>query len=154
MNNTRTIPPWYRGAREESDALTFYAPIRSAIWSARACTVPVRRAVAALSAAAVPNIFELTREMELGSLATPARYGGMLFSAERVVAYVADRKPGVALRTLASRLKKHLVWVPINYSFPTNDQAAAEIPTFLTVKRSGAGLRDLAVRIETRAGAK
>ncbi len=69
----------------------------------------------------VPNIFELTESSsavkaytaDFPNLAARLAYGALLFSAERVVAYVADRKPGVYLRTLASRLKKHLVWTPL-----------------------------------------
>jgi hypothetical protein len=61
----------------------------------------------------VPNIFTITREANFPNLASRLAYGAMLWSAERVVAYVADRKPGVYLRSLAARLKKHLVWIPI-----------------------------------------
>ena len=63
----------------------------------------------------VPNIFELTENSsaDFPNLAARLAYGALLFSAERVVAYVANRKPGVYLRTLAARLKKQLVWVPL-----------------------------------------
>jgi hypothetical protein len=63
----------------------------------------------------VPNIFELTgnSSADFPNLAARLAYGALIFSAERVVAYVASRKPGVYLRTLAARLKKKLVWVPL-----------------------------------------
>jgi hypothetical protein len=61
----------------------------------------------------VPNIFEITRGMRFPNLAGRLAYGALLFSRERVVAYVADRKPGAILRTIAGRMKKHLVWVPM-----------------------------------------
>jgi hypothetical protein len=61
----------------------------------------------------VPDIFTLTQDMALPGLAARLTYGALLFSQERVVAYVADRKPGVFLRTMATRMKKHLVWIPL-----------------------------------------
>jgi hypothetical protein len=61
----------------------------------------------------VPDVFVLTRNMALPSLAAQLAYGALLFSQERVVAYAADRKPGVFLRAMAARMKKHLVWIPL-----------------------------------------
>jgi hypothetical protein len=40
-------------------------------------------------------------------------YGAMLFSKETSVAYVAHKRPGLALRMHARRLGKHLVWIPL-----------------------------------------
>ena len=61
----------------------------------------------------IPNIFDITENMNLPDLATQLTYGALLFSQERDVAYIADRKPGAVLRKLAAKLKKHLLWVPI-----------------------------------------
>ncbi|MBN2036348.1 MAG: hypothetical protein JW768_06360 [Chitinispirillaceae bacterium] len=61
----------------------------------------------------IPNIFTLTRSMDLPNLAAQITYGGLLFSQEPAVAYVSSRKPGVFLRTMAGRMKKRLVWVPL-----------------------------------------
>ena len=61
----------------------------------------------------VPDIFDLTDGMELPNLAARLTYGALLFSAERVVAYVAAKKPSVSLRTMAARLKKRLLWIPL-----------------------------------------
>jgi hypothetical protein len=63
----------------------------------------------------VPNIFEMTggANADFPDLTGRLAYGALLFSAERVVAYVAGRRPGLYLRTLALRLKKHLVWIPL-----------------------------------------
>jgi len=63
----------------------------------------------------VPNIFELARELDLPDLTTRLVYGAMLFSGEKTVAFVAAKKPGVKLKTLASELKKHLVWIPLSH---------------------------------------
>jgi hypothetical protein len=61
----------------------------------------------------VPDIFTLTQGTRFPNLAARLTYGALLFSAERMVAYVAARRPGLALRTMASKLKKHLVWIPL-----------------------------------------
>jgi hypothetical protein len=61
----------------------------------------------------VPDIFTLTRDMAMPDLAARLTYGALLWSRERVVAYVADRKPGVFIRTVAAHMKKRLVWVPL-----------------------------------------
>jgi len=51
--------------------------------------------------------------MELPNLAARLTYGAPLFSAERVVAYVGAKKPSATLRTMAARLKKRLLWIPL-----------------------------------------
>jgi len=62
----------------------------------------------------VPDIFALTEGMALPNLAARLTYGALLFSAERVVAYVSARKPPAALRAMAARLKKRLLWIPLS----------------------------------------
>jgi hypothetical protein len=104
---------WYAEHGEES-TLTFYAtdPFEDLIgpgiarcrYGGLSLLFPPRH---------LPDIFTLTRDMNLPNLAARLTYGGLLFSQERVVAYVADRKPGVVLRAMAGRLKKHLVWIPL-----------------------------------------
>jgi hypothetical protein len=66
----------------------------------------------------IPNVFELTQDMDLRNLAERLTYGALLFSGECNVAFVAARKPDVRLRTIATALKKHLIWIPIS-SFST-----------------------------------
>jgi hypothetical protein len=61
----------------------------------------------------VPDVFELTKDMDFPSLSARLTFGALLFSAETNVAYVAARKPGVALKTIASRMKKRLIWIPL-----------------------------------------
>jgi hypothetical protein len=61
----------------------------------------------------VPDIFTLTEGMPLLTLSERLTYGALLFSAERVVAFVAAHKPSPSLRTMAARLKKRLLWVPL-----------------------------------------
>jgi hypothetical protein len=104
---------WYAEHGEES-TLTFYAtdPFEDLIgpgiarcrYGGLSLLFPPRH---------LPDIFTLTHDMNLPNLAARLTYGGLLFSQERVVAYLADRKPGVVIRTLAGRLKKHLVWIPL-----------------------------------------
>ncbi|MBD3421538.1 MAG: hypothetical protein GF398_15575 [Chitinivibrionales bacterium] len=62
----------------------------------------------------IPNTFEVTDRMHLRNLTERLTYGAMLFSRERNVAYIAAKRPGARLNLLASRLKKHLVWIPLN----------------------------------------
>jgi hypothetical protein len=62
----------------------------------------------------VPNIFELTKNMELKNNAERLAYGGMLFSGEKNVAYVAARRPDITTVQLSRKLGKHLVWIPIS----------------------------------------
>ena len=39
----------------------------------------------------------------------------MLYSQERLVAYIAEYRPGVRIRELARHLGKHLVWTPLRH---------------------------------------
>ncbi|MBN1128338.1 MAG: hypothetical protein JXA71_05095, partial [Chitinispirillaceae bacterium] len=104
---------WYAEHNEES-TLTFYAtdPFSDLIgpgiarcrYGGLSLLFPPRH---------LPNIFEIDTGMTFPNLAGRLVYGALLFSQERVVAYVAERKPGVFFRTAAARLKKHLVWIPL-----------------------------------------
>jgi hypothetical protein len=40
--------------------------------------------------------------------------GSLVFSEEKNVAYIAPKPPSLRLRTLSSRFKKHLVWIPLS----------------------------------------
>jgi hypothetical protein len=62
----------------------------------------------------IANIFQVTDPRQFSSLAQQLAYGGMLFSKERNVAYVAATKPQTALRTMAGRMGKHLIWIPLS----------------------------------------
>ncbi len=60
-----------------------------------------------------PNAFEITQNSGLTRLSERLTYGSLLYSSERTVAYVAAKRPGVRLRSLARKSGKHLVWIPI-----------------------------------------
>lgn len=62
----------------------------------------------------VPSAFAMNHPATLHTAAHLIAWGAMLFSKERVVAYVAAQKPDLALRTAARTLKKHLVWIPLS----------------------------------------
>ncbi|HEX3020651.1 MAG TPA: hypothetical protein VHP36_10135 [Chitinispirillaceae bacterium] len=105
---------WYAEHQQES-TLSFYAtdPFENLIgpgiaecnYGGLALLYPPRH---------IPNIFELSRNMELPNLATKLTLGALLFSNEHVVAYIAQKKPGAFLRNQASKYKKHLLWIPLN----------------------------------------
>jgi hypothetical protein len=104
---------WYAEHGEES-TLTFYATnpfsdligpgIAACRYGGLSLLFPPRP---------VPDIFGLTEGMAFPNLAARLTYGALLFSAERVVAYVSSRKPPAALRAMAARLKKRLLWIPL-----------------------------------------
>lgn len=104
---------WYAEHTEES-TLSFYAtdPFENMIgpgvaqctYGGLALLYPPRQ---------IPNVFDITKEMELPNLAMRLTLGSLIFSQERVVAYIAQKKPGAFLRNLASKYKKHLLWIPI-----------------------------------------
>jgi hypothetical protein len=62
----------------------------------------------------IPDIFSMTSGMDFPDLATRLTYGALLFSSEKNVGYIAAKKPGPVLKSIASKLKKHLVWIPMN----------------------------------------
>ena len=105
---------WYAEHNEES-TLSFYATdpysdmvgpgICRARYGGVAMLFPPRH---------VPDIFEVPGPDELSS-AEQLAYGSMLHSRERLVAYYAERRPGIRLRELARRLGKHLVWTPLRH---------------------------------------
>ncbi|NLG16854.1 MAG: hypothetical protein GX556_05925 [Fibrobacter sp.] len=105
---------WYAEHQEES-TLTFYAtdPMENMIgpgiakcsYGGLSLLFPPR---------SIPDIFSITSQSDFPDLATRLTYGSLLFSTEKNVAYVARKKPGPALKNLAAKLKKHLVWIPLN----------------------------------------
>jgi hypothetical protein len=62
----------------------------------------------------IPDIFQITEGASFPDLASRLVYGAILFSSEKVISYIAARKPGTFLRNLASKHKKHLLWIPLN----------------------------------------
>jgi hypothetical protein len=63
----------------------------------------------------IPDIFTDLSMPEPCTLSEKLTLGSLLFAKERAVAYVCSKKPSVRLRTFASRLKKHLVWIPLSH---------------------------------------
>lgn len=62
----------------------------------------------------IPNVFAISEFLKLKNLAARLTYGSMLFSREKNIAYVAAKKPGIELKNLASKLGKHLIWIPLS----------------------------------------
>lgn len=62
----------------------------------------------------VPNVFSVSEFLKLKNFASRLTYGSMLFSREKNIAYVAAKKPGIELKNLASKLGKHLIWLPLS----------------------------------------
>jgi hypothetical protein len=62
----------------------------------------------------IPNVFALADVPELKNLAEYLAYGGLLFSQEKIIPYVAAKKPGVRLATLAKKFNKRFVWIPLS----------------------------------------
>jgi hypothetical protein len=105
---------WYAEHKEES-TLSFYAtdPFENMIgpgiarcyYGGLSLLFPPR---------AIPNIFEITEQLNLPDLATRLTYGSMLFSNEKNIAYVSSKKPSTELKNIAINLKKHLIWLPLS----------------------------------------
>jgi hypothetical protein len=66
----------------------------------------------------IPGVFQITAASDFRNFAQQLTYGGLLFSREKNVAYVAARKPDLSTVAMARKLKKHLVWIPLS-SFST-----------------------------------
>jgi hypothetical protein len=105
---------WYAEHPEES-TLSFYAtdPFENMIgpgvtrcfYGGLALLYPPR---------AIPNVFEISEDLHLPNLASRLTYGAMLFSGEKNVAYVSSQKPSSEMKNLASKLHKHLIWIPLS----------------------------------------
>jgi hypothetical protein len=61
-----------------------------------------------------PDLFQVKGPDGL-SASEQLAYASMLYSGERLVAYIAPRRPGIRLREIARKLKKHLVWTPLSH---------------------------------------
>lgn len=61
----------------------------------------------------IPDIFTLETAVPLPNLAAHLTLGACLFSREKVIAYVANRKPDTVLNQLARRCNKRLTWIPL-----------------------------------------
>ncbi|MBN1578371.1 MAG: hypothetical protein JW913_17550 [Chitinispirillaceae bacterium] len=61
----------------------------------------------------IPDIFQLETGHELPNLATRVALGGLMFSREKIVAYVAPERPGALLGNLARFHHKRLLWIPL-----------------------------------------
>jgi len=106
---------WYAEHNEES-TLTFYATdpfsdmigpgIARCYYGGLSLLFPPR---------SIPSAFTITKNMGLPNLASRLTFGAVLFSQEKSVAYVANRKPSALLRSIAARHQKHLVWIPLNH---------------------------------------
>lgn len=105
---------WYAEHNEES-TLSFYAtdPFADLIGPGVA-----RCAYGGISLLfpprSVPNIFDLTNEMDPPDCAARLTFGALMFSQEKTVAYVCAKAPTLRLRTMAAQFKKHLVWIPLS----------------------------------------
>lgn len=105
---------WYAEHQEES-TLSFYATdpfenligpgIAQCCYGGLALLYPPRH---------IPNVFEITKDLQLPNLAARLAIGSLIFSQERVIAYISQKKPGAILRNQASKYKKHLLWIPLN----------------------------------------
>lgn len=105
---------WYAEHKEES-TLSFYAtdPFENMIgpgiaeckYGGLALLYPPRQ---------IPDIFSLTKDINLPNLAIRLTIGALLFSQERTIAYVSSKRPGAFLKNQASKYKKHLLWIPIS----------------------------------------
>ncbi len=105
---------WYAEHPEES-TLTFYATdpladlvgpgIARSYYGGLSLLFPPRM---------IPDVFSLPDPPDLRTRAEMLAWGGLLFSQEQAVAYVAAKKPGVRLRRLAASCKKRLVWIPLS----------------------------------------
>jgi hypothetical protein len=105
---------WYAEHDEES-TLTFYATdplgdlvgpgIARSYYGGLTLLFPPRM---------IPDVFSLPDLPDLHTRAEYLVYGGLLFSREKIVAYVAARKPGVRLTRIARLFGKRLVWIPLS----------------------------------------
>jgi hypothetical protein len=62
----------------------------------------------------IPDLFHIPAPEGL-SASEQLAYASMLYSQERLVAYIAEYRPGVRIRELARHLGKHLVWTPLRH---------------------------------------
>jgi hypothetical protein len=62
----------------------------------------------------VPDIFQVETGHDLPDCAAYLTLGGLLFSREKIIAYVAPRKPGAYLNNLARVYRKRLLWIPLS----------------------------------------
>ncbi len=104
---------WYAEHTEES-TLTFYAtdPFEQLIgpgiarcrYGGLSLLFPPRP---------IPDIFQLEIDHVLPNLAARLTLGGLMFSREKLIAFVAPEKPGAHLTNLARLYKKRLLWIPL-----------------------------------------
>lgn len=105
---------WYAEHEEES-TLTFYAtdPFHDMIGPGIA-----RSRYGGLSLLfpprSVPDALAMPARPGLHTLAARLAFGAALFSREKAIAYVAARRPALALRLRVRALGKHLVWIPLS----------------------------------------
>lgn len=108
----RTV--WYAEHEEES-TLTFYAtdPFSDLIGPGIArCTYgglsllfpPIQ----------IPSAFELTEGLNFTKLSHRLTYGALAFTQEKAIAYVSNKKPDLQIKKMATKFKKHLIWIPLN----------------------------------------
>ena len=62
----------------------------------------------------IPDIFQLETGHALPNCAARLTLGGLLFSREKIVAFVARERPGAFLKNLARFYHKSLLWIPLS----------------------------------------
>ncbi len=104
---------WYAEHNEES-TLTFYStdPFSDMIGPGIArCTYGGLSLL--FPPRPIPCAFELSKNIAMKKLSHRLTYGALLFSKERTIAYIAEKKPDLFIKRMAAKLKKRIVWVPM-----------------------------------------
>jgi hypothetical protein len=60
------------------------------------------------------KIFEAADRAGATGCAEQLVAGSLFYASEKNIAYIAAKSPSLRLRTLSSRFKKHLVWIPLS----------------------------------------
>jgi len=105
---------WYAEHSEES-TLTFYATdpfdqligpgIARCTYGGLSLLFPPRP---------VPDVFQLKTDIELKNCAARLTFGALLFSKEKVIAFVAEHRPNTLQHAMARAFKKRLIWIPLS----------------------------------------
>jgi hypothetical protein len=61
----------------------------------------------------IPNIFQIETDHRLPNHASRLTLGALLFSEEKIIAWVSDEKPDAHLNNLARFYHKRLLWIPL-----------------------------------------
>lgn len=103
----------YAENQNESDISFFATPPGDDVVGPRICRTEFGGILSIFPATRIPDVWSYPGAAQLEKCSDVLLAGAVLFSEDRFIAYVASKPPSSLMREIASRFKKHIIYLPI-----------------------------------------